>query len=101
MNQLERDLRNALRETQPPVGFADRVLATTRRRSWVWLAAAALVVLMVGGGVVVREQRRRMEGERSKEQLMAGLRITGEKLNAVQLRLFKIQQRPVQQQSNR
>jgi hypothetical protein len=56
---------------------------------------------MVGGVGVVREQRRRMEGERSKEQLMAGLRITGEKLNAVQLRLFKIQQRAVQQQPDR
>ena len=106
MNQLERDLRNALRERQTPSGFADRVLATTRRavpqrRNWVWLTAAALVLLMVGGVGVVREQRRRIEGERSKQQLMAGLRITGEKLNAVQLRLFKIQQRAVQQRSDR
>ena len=106
MNQLERDLRKSLGERQTAAGFADRVLAKTsraepRRSSWMWFAAAAMVFLMIGGVGLVREQRQRVEGERSKEQLMAGLRITGEKLTAVQLRLFKIQQRAVEQQPDR
>ena len=78
MNQVERDLRESLRRRQPPPGFADRVLARTRqaeprRISWAWLAAAAMVLLMIGGIGFVREQRRQAEGEKAKQQLMAGL----------------------------
>ena len=101
MNQLERDLRESLGRRQPPPGFADRVLARTRqpeprRISWAWLAAAAMVLLMIGGIGVVREQRRQAEGEKAKQQLMAGLRITGSKLSQVQARLTRIQERAVQ-----
>lgn len=103
MNQVERDLRESFRRTQPPPGFADRVLARTRqseskRTFLVWLAAAALVVLMVGGVGFVREQRRQAEGEMAKQQLVAGLRITGSKLVEVQSRLAK-QLRGVQPRS--
>lgn len=105
MNQLERDLRESLSRRQPPPGFADRVLARTRqseprRISWAWLAAAAMVLLMIGGIGFVREQRRQAEGERAKQQLMAGLRITGSKLSEVQSRLARIQQRAVQPRSD-
>ena len=101
MNQLERDLRESLGRRQPPPGLADRVLARTRqpeprRISWAWLAAAAMVLLMIGGIGVVREQRRQAEGEKAKQQLMAGLRITGSKLSQVQARLTRIQERAVQ-----
>jgi len=104
MNQIERDLREALRRREAPPGFAERVLAKTRQpgarghwgHSWVWLAAAALVLLMIGSIGVVREQRRQAEGERAKEQLMVGLRITGAKLRDVQDRLATIQQRALQ-----
>src|SRR5215510_13595921 len=98
MNQIERDLREALRRREAPPGFAERVLAKTqqpepRGHSWVWLAAAALVLLMIGGIGVVQEQRRQAEGERAKEELMVGLRITGSKLRDVQERLATIQRR--------
>jgi hypothetical protein len=101
MNQIERDLREALRRREAPPGFAERVLAKTqlpeaRRHSWVWLAAAALVLLMIGGIGIVQEQRRQAEGERAKEELMVGLRITGSKLRDVQERLAAIQQRALQ-----
>ena len=101
MNQIERDLREALRRREAPPGFAERVLAKTRQpesrgHSWVWLAAAALVLLMIGGIGVVREQRRQAEGERAKEELMVALRITGSKLRDVQERLVTIQQRALQ-----
>jgi hypothetical protein len=104
MNQVERDLRESLRRRQPPPGFAGKVLARTRqfeprRTSWFWLAAAALVLLMIGGVAFLQEQRRQAEGEKAKEQLLAGLRITGSKLNEVKSRLARIQQRVVQPRS--
>ena len=106
MNQVERDLRESLRRREAPSGFAGRVFARTRkaeaprRTSWVWLATAALVLLMIGGIGFVREQRRQAEGEKAKQQLMAGLRITGSKLSEVQSRLARIQQRAVQPRSD-
>jgi hypothetical protein len=104
MNQVERDLRESLRRKEAPSGFAERVLARTRkseapRTSWVWLAAAALILLMIGGVGLVREQRRQVEGEKAKEQLMASLRITGSKLREIQARLSTIQQGAVQPHS--
>jgi hypothetical protein len=106
MNQIERDLREALRRREAPPGFAERVLAKTqqpetRRHSWVWLAAAALVLLMIGGIGIVQEQRRQAEGERAKEELMVGLRITGSKLRDVQERLAVIQHRALQRSENK
>ena len=106
MNQIERDLREALRRREPPPGFADKVLARTkqpepRRHSWLWLAAAALVLLMIGGVGIVQEQRRQTEGKRAKEELMVGLRITGSKLRDVQERLLAIQQRALQRSENK
>ena len=102
MNQLERDLREALRRREAPPYFAERVLARTRqpetpRRSWVWLAVtAALVLLMIGGLGILREQRRLAEGERAKEQLMVAFRITGSKLRDVRERIAAIPQRAMQ-----
>src|SRR5262245_14878296 len=96
MNQVERDLREALRRREPPSDFADKVLARTRQSEsarhrapiWGWLAAAAAVVLLiVGGNTFIQEQRRRAEGERAKEQLMVALRITGSKLRDARVKI--------------
>jgi hypothetical protein len=101
MNQVERDLREALRRRDAPPFFAERVLARTRqqkqpRRSWAWLTACALVVLMIGGIGFMWEQRRQAEGERAKEQLMIAFKITGTKLRDARERLAAIHQRAVQ-----
>lgn len=101
MSQFERDLRETLRQRQPPPGFAENVLERSRRSEvrttfGRWLAVAALVVVMVGGGALVWQQHRQAEGEKAKEQLMVGLRITGSKLRSVQGRLATIQQRTIQ-----
>ena len=101
MNQLERDLREALRRREPPQGLEERILARAQRSevrspSWTWLAVAAMLVLMVGGFGIVQEQRRRAEGERAKEQLMVAFRITGSKLRDVRERIVAIPQRVIQ-----
>ena len=98
MNRLEHDLRESLKDGEPPEGFAEKIIARayatdTLRHSWVsrkWIAAAALVVLMIGGGFFVQEQRRRAENDRRKEQLMVGLQITASKLQRVHERLLNI-----------
>jgi len=104
MNQFERDLRESLRRREPPADFAAKVLARTRDTevrsvfSWRWLAIAALVVLMVGGTLFIQEQQRQVENERTKQQLMVAMRITGSKIKEVQDRLNAIQERVVRLQ---
>ena len=104
MNQFERDLRESLRRREPPADFAAKVLARTRDTevrsvfSWRWLAVAALVVLMVGGTLFIQEQQRQVESERTKQQLMVAMRITGSKIKEVQDRLNAIQERVVRLQ---
>ena len=97
MNQLEQELKKALRQVEPPAGFAERVLARVAREEeekkarWLrgpgWLGASTLrwatagalgVVLATSGILYHREQRRK--GQEAKEQLMLALRITSSKL---------------------
>ncbi|HEY2931706.1 MAG TPA: hypothetical protein VGK99_08145 [Acidobacteriota bacterium] len=104
---LDEQLKFGLRRKEPPVGFADRVLAevagtsgnatsrpvrghrdagylswwrsVTRR----WILAGALASLTIAT-VLLQQQRHRAEGEAAKEQLMLALRITSSKLNEAQ-----------------
>lgn len=97
MNRLEDELKRALRQVEPPAGFAERVLARAasekekkKARSlfgfeWLgasnlrWATACALCIVLATSGILYhREQRRR--GEEAKEQLMLALRITSSKL---------------------
>jgi hypothetical protein len=103
MNDLENELRNALRRQYPPPGFSERVVrraAETREpagtaRPWVirW-AAAAMLAAALGGTAeyrriqTVREERAR--GEAAKEQVMQALRIAGSKLHMVQITVKEI-----------
>jgi hypothetical protein len=91
MHLSDDDLRQALRPEEPPVGFADRVLASAgrleaERRRPVrrhLLAAAAVGGMIVAGGTGLRIHQARVdraEGMRAKEAVIRALRVTSEKL---------------------
>jgi hypothetical protein len=89
MDWLEEELKSALTRKEPSEGFDDRVHAATSRAKVVrmparrWLAAAATVIVMVGAGEGYRWHR----GQVAKEQVMLAMRITGAKLNRVQMQI--------------
>lgn len=87
---LDHELEQALRRRRPSPGFADRVVEriereeAARRPVW-WRAAAASVALAaVLGGYATHRVAERREGERAKEQVLAALRIAGEKVHYAQ-----------------
>ena len=88
MNDIERELREALRRREPPAGFGQRVAERAarsqgyRQRRWRWIPAAVVAGLLISvGGVYWHRQR---EAERTTDQLMQALQITGLKLTLVE-----------------
>ena len=95
-NDIDQQLKRALRRCDPPAGFADRVLARvqgqtppTERSVWTlwrmpslrWAAVAALVAVAVTGiGYQIHERQEEAEARVVKQQVMLALRITGSKL---------------------
>jgi hypothetical protein len=110
---LEDDLRRALRRTDPPPDFANRVIAEIERstpRAKVngfpspvpntdgavskrfpalqWLAAAATLALSVAGGVRYFEYRQNVaEARRVEAEIQLAMQITNEALARVQAKL--------------
>jgi hypothetical protein len=88
MNDIDRELREALRRKQPSAGFASRVAERVeqsrgpRPHRWRWIPASIAACLAVFAGDVYWERYR--QPERAKEQLMLALQITGQKLNLVE-----------------
>ena len=98
MNDLDRQLKQALRRCEPSHGFADRVLATlakeqvesARRRPQKILqfpmlrwAIAAIVLIGFGMGIAYHAHEAQVEQARAlaaRQQVMVALRITGSKL---------------------
>lgn len=94
--KLEQELKKALRRTDPPAGFAERVLAraakeeakrTRERKRFQWfgmsglrLAATCALCLIIAASGLMYQHQRNKEGEQAKEQLMLALRITSSKL---------------------
>jgi len=111
MNEIDQQLKRALRRCEPPEGFADRVLArvdkepslAATRAAWMlwrwpssslrWAAVAALVAAAATGiGYQVREQHReKAEGLAAKQQVMLALRITGSKLRVAKERVKAVE----------
>jgi hypothetical protein len=95
-NDIDEQLKRALRRCEPPEGFSDRVLARvqgeappTQRSIWTlwrmpslrWAAVAALVAVAVTGiGYQIHERQEEAEARVAKQQVMLALRITGSKL---------------------
>jgi hypothetical protein len=99
--QLESELRHALRPEAPPAGFAERVLQRvddehprSAERGWRrlfatpalrWAAAGALCLAAVGG-YEVRQREQRLAGEEAKRKVMLALRITSAKMQHAESR---------------
>lgn len=93
MDWLEQELKNALNRKEPSPDFEARIAEAARHRRVVtmprrWLAAAAAVIVLAGAGEGYRWHR----GQQTKEQLMLAMRITGGKLNRVQMQVMGIRQ---------
>lgn len=99
MNPLDDELRQALRRTAPPDGFAERVLARAaarrpkiaRRLRLRWLAAAAAILALFTVWFD-RERDRRLAAENAKEQVVLALKITAEKLQLAREKVRKVNQ---------
>lgn len=111
-NELDDELRSALRREPAPAGFAERVLqrveeqataagparsgsrAAPVRWSIFSLAAAAALVAAVAGGIQYRSFERaraeRAAGEAAKEQVIEALRITASKLQLVREKVREV-----------
>ena len=98
--RLEQKLRAALRPLPAPAGFADRVIARSRKlplprtlsfavrqRGFQpvlhWSIAATLLLAVALGGVLEHQSRRRIAGERARDQVLLALRITSTTIHAV------------------
>src|SRR5688572_5901247 len=92
-DDLEKNLRSALKPVDPEEGFAERVLARVRveqaRPAAVWgqtrfrgyaaaLAASTVVAIVLIHSWQERQERRGLE---ARQQLIEALRVTGEKLD--------------------
>lgn len=95
-DDLEKNLRNALKAVEPDDGFAERVLARVREKQapsspapsrWrqnryrsfgMALAASAVVAVVALHSWQERQERRGLE---ARQQLIEALRVTGEKLD--------------------
>ncbi len=96
MNEFEDRLREALERTEPPPGFAERVIARVPRRTamtnWVRYAAAVAAMLILGSSTVLYERHRAMERQQAEiasRQVLFALRFTAMKLERVTNRVSK------------
>jgi type II secretory pathway component PulL len=92
MNDIENRLREALQRTEPPAGFAERVIAQVPSRHpplWTrWRSVAAIAaVLLVMFSALLYERHRAQRAEAANRQLMFALRLAAEKIERVQHRV--------------
>ena len=89
MDWLEQELKQALGRQEPDPGFEDRVrrrrVPVMMRMAPRWAAIAAALVIGIGGFEGYRWHR----GQEAKEQVMTAMRITGERLNRVQVQIVR------------
>jgi hypothetical protein len=64
-----------------------------------WLAAAAMVLILVGGGIFYQQYQRaaaNQKAQEAKEQLIAGLKITGDKVRLLQKHLTRLERHTIE-----
>jgi hypothetical protein len=106
MNDLEQELRAALRRCDPSEGFAERVLALlpgeNKRAAQAWhfawpvlrwaIAAVLCVGVAIGIGYRVHEQRiEAAQGLAARQQVMMALQITGSKLRVARQKVKAVE----------
>ncbi len=89
MQDIEIQLRKALRRQDAPAGLAARIIAKAEgRRRWTtlhWLAVAAIVLLVAGlGWQYQAERQRRLEAENTALKLEQALRLVADRLGKVE-----------------
>jgi len=99
MEDLERQLKNALARKDAPDWFEAKVMASIRRDGgvqarrpalrWRWASALAVTVLVIGGVTWQHERmvQERAAGEAAKARLELALKITRVKLQRIEQRL--------------
>ena len=103
---LENDLRRALRRTEPPSGFADRVISLAapsaslpkpgatrwwQLRGLVFATAAATAVLIAGLAWQGHQQERSLQAQK---QLITALNVTQASLQKAQQRIRRVAAKP-------
>jgi hypothetical protein len=98
MDDLERQLVDALQRKEPSAGFEQRVLTAASRNvanrnklpTWFgmprlrWAAALVMPLVLIVAVEIRREAAERAAGEAAKARLQLALKITGEKLRKIQ-----------------
>jgi hypothetical protein len=106
MQDIENQLRSALRRKDAPAGLATRIIAAAEgRRRWTamhWLAVAAVALLMAGVGWQYQAEReRRLQAEHTARQLETALRIVAERLTKVERQVRAPETRVIHLQADR
>lgn len=107
MKQFDDDVRQALKQVDPPEGFADRVMSRIGRerahasvasvrqfpaRGWRGVAAAAVLIAFAGAGMYgirSRQKVEQLEGLKAREEVLLALSIASEKTNAARQAVIK------------
>ena len=106
MQDIEIQLRAALRREDAPAGLAGRIIAKaqSRRRFGTsqWLAVAAAVLVMATlGWQYNAERNRRLAAETSAQQLEMALRIVADRLTKVERQVRSPETRVIHLQADR
>lgn len=110
MDEIERELRQALERMPAPPGMKRRLMerreaqyAMRRRRRVVWwqrLAAAAALSGVLAGAWIWRNAEQRREGEAARREVILALRITSRALTQMQSQLAAHNQNVLSHESN-
>lgn len=93
---LDAELKTALRRTEAPDGFADRVLKRLDLqkkprpfRPWMAIAATLAVGAVIPAGYQMHQHREREHARQAAQQLETALKIAGKKLHATKRQILR------------